>query len=118
MLPGQLDLLEWARKDRDAGMSRASDAQDRKVPGWADLAYAAIETVARTQATVHIDDVLRLGIPQPKHPNAMGAVWLRAIRNEIIQRSNQTRPCSVDRRKHAHQYPVYFSRICDPRCAP
>lgn len=110
------DLFAYAdaRALRDIGMARASQAQGKP---WADVAYAAIERIARRQVTVHIDDVLQEGIAQPHHHNAWGAVWLRAIRNQIIQRSNQTRPCTVDRGKHAHRYTVYFSRIYDPRCA-
>lgn len=109
MLPGQLTLpLEQARERRDVGMSRAVVAQG---PKWADIAYQAIERVARRQIHVHVDDVLQEGVPQPAHFNSWGAVWMRAIRNEIIQRTNQTRPCTVDPNKNAHRYPVYFSRI-------
>lgn len=108
------DLFAYAdaKALRDIGMTRASQAQGKP---WSEVAYAAIERVARRQVTVHIDDVLREGIPAPHHPNAFGAVWMRAIRNQIIQRSVETRPCTVDRGKHAHRYVVYFSRICDPR---
>jgi hypothetical protein len=118
MLPGQLNLLDWARDRRDHGMALASHAQERKAPRWTDIAYAAIEDIARRQIHVHVDDVLQAGVPRPKHPNAWGAVWMRAIRNDIIQRTNQTRLCTVDPGKNAHRYPVYFSRIHDPRCTP
>jgi hypothetical protein len=106
------DLFSYAKESRDIGMSLAVSAQG---PRWADIAYAAIERVARRQVHVHVDDVLREGVPDPTHFNAWGAVWMRAIKNGIIQRSNQTRPCTVDPGKHAHSYPIYFSRIHDPR---
>lgn len=103
-----IDLFAWAKDRRDVGMTRAAQAQG--IP-WSALAYGAIERVARRQAHVHIDDVLREGVPQPHHFNAWGAVWMRAIRDGVIQRSNQTKPCTVDPLKNAHRYPVYFSRI-------
>lgn len=105
-----LDLFAWdeAQRRRDRGMQLAANAQGQR---WADIAYAAIERIARRQVHVHIDDVLRAGVPQPEHPNAWGGPWMRAIRRGVIQRSNQTKPCTVDKRKHAHQYPVYFSRV-------
>lgn len=112
---GQLDLLEYARSLRDTGMARAQQAQG---PEWSELAYAAIERVARRQVHVHVDHVLSEDIPEPHSPNAWGAVWMRAIRNGVIQRSNQVRPCTVHKRKHAHLYPVYLSLIHDPRCSP
>lgn len=108
------DLFAFAeaRALRDEGMSLAACAQGQR---WCDLAYAAIEAIARRQIHVHVDDVLTFGVPQPASPNAWGAVWMRAIKSGIIQRSNQTRPCTVHKRKHAHRYPVYFSRVRDPR---
>jgi hypothetical protein len=107
-----------ARALRDAGLAQAQ----AHAPKFADLAYAAIERVARRQVHVHIDDVLTAiatsGLPVPNHPNVWGAVWARAIRAKLIQRTNQVKPCTADPKKHAHQYPVYFSLIYDPRSAP
>jgi hypothetical protein len=113
------DLFAFAeaKRQRDAGMNIAVDAQDAEVPRWSDIAYAAIERVARRQIHVHVDDVIGENVPRPAHTNAWGAVWTRAIRAGIIQRSNQVRPCRTDPKKHAHQSPVYYSRIYDPRCA-
>lgn len=113
MCPADLFAYAEAKRRRDEGMSLASTAQGQQ---WSDLAYAAIEAIARRQFYVHIDDVLRANVPQPERPNAWGSVWMRAIRNGIIQRSIETRPCTVDRKKNAHRYSVYFSRIYDPRC--
>lgn len=107
-MQGQIDLLDYIRDLRDAGMARAEQAQG---PEWGELAYRAIERVARRQVHVHIDDVLSEGVPQPRHHNCWGAIWMKAIRNGIIQRSNQTRICTVDPGKHAHRYTIYFSRI-------
>lgn len=111
------DYVE-AQKRRDRGMALAAHAQNRKVPKWSDIAYEAIVNVARRQIHVHVDDVLKAGVPEPHHFNAWGHVWKRAIDNEIIQPSAERRPCTVDPRKNLHNYPVYFSRIYDPRCTP
>ena len=115
MLPGQIDMISYieAQRRRDEGVALAANAQGQR---WSDRAYQAIEAIARRSVHVHIDQVLRAGVPRPDHPNAWGAVWLRAIRAGIIQRSAETRPCTVDPGKHAHRYTVYFSRIHDPRC--
>jgi hypothetical protein len=99
---------------RDAGLAQAASHSHR----FADLAYAAIERVARRQVHVHVDDILAENVPQPNHYNAWGQVWMRAIRDGLLQRSNQTRPCKTDAGKHAHRYPIYFSLIYDPRIAP
>lgn len=78
-------------------------------PGFAAAAYEAIQSIAASQASVHIDDVLACGLPQPHHPNAWGAVWMRAIRAGLIERTDETRACTRDPKKHAHRYPVYRS---------
>jgi hypothetical protein len=109
-----LDLFshaEEAARRRDVGIARAAHAQDIKRPGWSELAYQAIVALARTQAEVHVDDVLRVFVLRPDHPNAWGAVWQRAIRNGVIKHSGRVRPCKVDSGKHLHQSPIYDSLI-------
>lgn len=103
------DLFEYAQKRRDRGMALAADAQDRVEPTWSDDALRAIETVARRQATVHVDDVLPLVSP-PAHHNAWGSIWLHAIRAGVIVKTDRRRR-STDPKKHAHEYPVYASRL-------
>lgn len=106
-----MDLIELAESLRDRGMSLAADAQEFKTPGFAEAAYAAICSVARRQETVHVDDVLRICHLKPEHPNAWGAVWLRAIRDGVIQRTGTVKPCMSDAAKHKHNYPVYRSLL-------
>jgi len=93
--------------DRDAGMARAVAHS----PHFAAIAYAAIVTVAKRQATVHVDDVLAECSARPRHPNAWGSIWMRAIRSGVIERSGDLQNCRVDRGKHAHAYPIYLSNI-------
>jgi hypothetical protein len=91
-----LFALAEAKRQRDAGIAQAAAHAD---DFW--------------QIHVHVDDLLlELDGRRPSSPNAMGSVWMRAIRNGVIQHSNQTRPCITDAGKHAHRYPIYFSRIC------
>lgn len=99
-----------AQKRRDLGIGRAADAQDRDAPGWGDCAYDAIKLVAQRQATVHVDDVLKIFNVAPTHPNCWGAPWQRAIKNGVIARTGTVRP-SADAKKNAHQYPVYRSLL-------
>lgn len=110
------DLFTYVegRALRDEGMERAASHS----PRFVDLACAAIKRVAKRQRHVHVDDVMPECGAEPAHPNAWGAAWTRAIREGIIQRTNQTRPCKTDPKKRAHNYPVYFSLIFDPRSAP
>jgi hypothetical protein len=109
-MSAQLDMFDRASSLRDAGMDLARFAQDDKSPGWSDEAYAAIVSIARRQPTVHVDDVLRAFSARPVHPNAWGAVWMRAIRDRVIERTGTVRPSS-DVGKHKHQYPVYRSLV-------
>lgn len=104
------DLFTIAEKLRDRGMSLAVAAQDRKVPGWSDLAYAAIVRIAERQEFVHVDNVLAEFPLRPKHYNAWGQPWQRAIKNGILQATGKVKPSS-DPAKHKHLYVIYRSRI-------
>lgn len=103
-----MDLFAFAeaRELRDAGMTQAAEHS----PVFSEIAFQAIKRVARRQIHVHVDDILREDVPTPSHPNAWGPVWMRAIREDIIQRTNQTRQ-SEHTKKHSHNYPIYFSLI-------
>lgn len=110
----ELPLLDYAARSveaerlRDRGMAIASDAQDGTVPNWSALAYMAILNVSRLQETVHVDDVRAIFGHEPAHHNAWGAVWMRAIRDGVLDRTGTVRP-STDPKKHAHNYPIYRS---------
>ena len=106
-----IDLFTYAKSLRNAGMASA----EQHSPEFSVAAYEAIERVAQRQVHIHVDDILSEDVPAPNHPNAWGAVWARAIRNRVIQRTTETRLCKTDIGKHAHRYPVYFSLIYDPR---
>jgi hypothetical protein len=105
------DLFDFAQRRRERGMGFAADAEDREQPGFAEAAYSVIRSIAEKQPTVHVDDVLAVCPVAPHHPNAWGAVWMRAIRDRIIAHSGMVRPCRTDAKKNAHRYPVYRSLI-------
>lgn len=106
-----MDLFEHAKQLRDTGMHLAEAGQMEAAPEWHACAYAVIVKVARESQAVHIDDILQEFTRKPKHPNAWGAVWMRAIRAKVIKRSGLYAPCRMDPAKHAHQYPIYDSLI-------
>ena len=105
------DSFRSAARRRDRGMARAEGTQAAADPTWALRAYEAIVSIAKRKSSVHVDDVLETFQVAPKRPNAWGAVWMRAIRNRIIERTGLSGPCKTDPKKHAHQYPIYRSLI-------
>lgn len=104
-----MDLFAFAELRRDQGMGLAADAQDHVEPAWGETAFAVLELLAKRRPFIHVDDMLPL-VSAPDHPNAFGAIWMKAIRRRIIEHSGQTRP-SKDPKKHAHQYPIYRSLV-------
>lgn len=116
----QLSFDDYAaRQARDVGMTEAEFAEALVNPDFGEVAYAAICHVARRQAEVHIDHVLRFLKVRPAHPNAMGSVWLRAIKDGVILKSDNDRfqPCLSDPGKHKHQYRCYRSGLFHGRGA-
>lgn len=106
-------LFEFAAREaerrRDRGMALAAEAQERARHGWGQIAYEALIALARRQELIHVDDIVPLVAP-PEHPNAWGAVWLRALRAGVIEHTGQMR-VSRQPQKHLHRYPLYRSRI-------
>lgn len=99
---------------RDRGMARASDNAERSDPGFGEKAVNVLRDLATKQDTVHIDDFLRATDLRPSSPNAMGAVWVSAIKRGIIKHSGRVKNCVSDDKKHRHKYPIYDSMIFKP----
>jgi hypothetical protein len=105
------DLIALAEDLRARGISLADKVERATEPGWSEKAYLAIVTVAKRQATVHVNDVVEIFDQMPKHPNAWGAIWSRAKRDGVIaHRGDPPRKCA-DVRKHRHLSPVYRSLV-------
>ena len=119
--PQQLSFDDYtasqAMRSRDVGMIEAEFAETLVNPDFAEVAYAAICHVARRQLEIHVDDVLRFCKVKPSHPNAWGAVWMRAIKDGVIARTGTVRPCLSDPVKRVHNYPVYRSGLFHGRAA-
>ena len=94
--------------NRDAGMATAAAAQGAL---FGETAYALLVALARRQEFVHIDDMLRNCALKPRHFNAWGHVWMRALKNGVIEHSGRTALCQEDPGKNAHRYPIYRSLI-------
>src|SRR5262245_25203965 len=105
----QADLFDFDEgvRGRDAGMELAADAEG---PDFAFAAFDAICRVAARQELLFVDDILSECAIRPQHHNAWGAVWMRAIREKIIENIGITKHSS-DPLKHAHRYPIYRSLI-------
>lgn len=119
--PQQLSFDDYTARQamaaRDVGMIEAEFAETLTGSNFSEVAYAAICHVARRQCEVHVDDILRFCKIRPSHPNAWGAVWMRAIKDGTIIRTGTARPCVSDAGKHKHNYPVYASGIFNARRA-
>ena len=117
--PQQLSFDDYTARQavaaRDVGMVAAEFAEALTGSNFSEVAYAAICHVARRQCEVHVDDILRYCKVKPSHPNAWGAVWMRAIKDGTIMRTGTVRPCMSDPLKHKHNYPVYSSGVFGAR---
>jgi hypothetical protein len=112
---------------KNKGMKKAAKAQNNIYSGgnftiypkWTELAYMVIESTAKKNSTVHVDDVAKqavlMKLPVPEKSNAWGSVWTKAIRNGLIQRSGNMRAAGQNFPEHAHKharlYPVYDSLV-------
>lgn len=117
MMESASTLFDWAAEARDAGMAEAAFAETLVNPDFAEVAYAAICHVARRQAELHVDDILRFCKVKPSHYNAWGAVWMRAIKDGTIIKTGRVRPCMSDPLKHRHSSPIYLSGVFHGRRA-
>jgi hypothetical protein len=99
---------EQAATARDAGMALAELAETMENPEFSTEALNAIRRVAKRQETLFVDDVLAECRATPRHHNAWGMIWVRAIKERIIIATNQVKQ-SCDPAKHRHAYRVYRS---------
>jgi hypothetical protein len=103
--------LDFARGQRDAGMTRALDNADKKNEGWSVLAYSFLLSFARTHQHFISEDVSGASkeamLPQPPTDRAWGSVYRKAMKNGIIIQSGMGRSA----RRHASVCPRWESRI-------
>ena len=104
--------FEQARRERDAGIKRATDHANRVEPRWADTAYAFLEGYAARHASFTSEDVRIAGaglIPEPPDKRAFGGVMLRAARGGLI--AHHGFAVARDPRVHCNTVRVWRSLI-------
>ncbi len=93
---------------RDEGIARATSGQPI---GWPEYAYSVLVELARTNQTVHVDQFVPALQWQGGHPNAMGGVWLKAIKNGVLDREPVAYEPTRLPGKHLHRSPRYRSLV-------
>lgn len=114
------------RRDREAGLKEgekraatgaaaAGMTAEQRYPGWNDWAFNIIREIALNNELVYVDDVHdeaeRQGLPKPPNRgSAWGWPWRRAIVNNIIENTGNTRK-TTRAVAHAMPRPIYRSLI-------
>jgi hypothetical protein len=105
------DLTRYGCQLRDEGMERVTRSQTQY---WRDMVDSIIQDLAFGGRPFTIDDVRevsdRMGLPDPKHPNAWGARIGGAARRGLISRTGDVRP-STHPDRHAHRNPVWVGGL-------
>jgi len=101
------------------GAAAAGMTAEQRFPGWNNWAYNIIREIARNNELVYVDDVHdeaeRQGLPTPPNRgSAWGWPWRRAIVNNIIENTGDTRK-TTRAVAHAMPRPIYRSLIFNPR---
>lgn len=104
-LPGLLDPAAGAAA-RDAGIASVGEHNEL----WANYALACLRYLCTTQEYVHADDLVALLVWQPAHPNAAGAVWMRARKEGLLEPTDRWRMSAVPV-KHRRKLPIYRSLL-------
>lgn len=106
----QLDL-DFARAQRDEGITRAVASADGSVPGWSDLALVWIRLYAqqhRGERFIGREVVLASrehGVIQPPNDKAWGGPMQRAAKLGIIRRVGS----APDPNRHCNPVPLWES---------
>lgn len=100
-----------ARAQRDAGMSQALTAAERRDEEWPELAYGFLCRYARTHATFISEEATaeadRLSYGSPTDPRAWGHVFQRAARANVITKIGY----GISQRRHLSPTPLWESRV-------
>lgn len=97
-----------ARAQRDAGIRKAVEHAEDVTPGWSDRAYHVMRCFVDGQNLTGAGEFTgedlrayadRLGLPQPPHLRAWGAIFQRAAKSGLIVKTGFT----TARAPHVHQ---------------
>jgi len=101
----QGDLFEADQKRKD-GIAQAEESAGVE---WCNRAYEDLRQFLQLHPTMHSDDFWEwTKVPFPKDGRALGAVFLRASRNNLMRKSGKYRPTI---RSHMADSPVWASLI-------
>lgn len=97
---------------KDHGMLLASEAEDRERAWWRHHALERLRDLAELSEFLDSDDLRDWGVEEPKHPNAWGSVWQKAVKEGWIEEAvGQQRRKSQRPTAHASKMTVYRSLI-------
>lgn len=106
----QLDLLEYAKQQRDAAMASVARHADEAVHGWSDIAFQWVKTYALAHREFVSEDCTAAaeaaGIPKPHNTKSWGGPFMRAARQKIIKRIGY----GVSKRRHLSPCPLWASQ--------
>lgn len=84
----QLSIFE-ARQARDSALARVESHASRD---WLDEAFAALRGYLETHATMHVDDLAPYLPAASGDRRALGAVFVRAAREGLMEKTENYRP--------------------------
>lgn len=113
-MTAQLDLLAYAIRQRDAGMTRAADHADAIEEKWTDRAYRWICSYAETHKQFISEDCTgaaeAAGLKSPTDDRAWGWPFRRAAKAGVIVQDGTGRST----RRHASICPRWRSQVYAP----
>lgn len=96
--------LDEGRKARDEGIQRVSGVNYDPHAAWRDHAKAWVTSRARDPGEFGADD-LRKDVGAPMKGNAMGAIWMWAVKTGVVIRTGDR--LSAVKSNHAHRQGLY-----------
>jgi hypothetical protein len=108
----KLPLARNGAELRDAGMAAA---WDNTPANWRVVALTLLFQLAKQQPEVTADDLQDVLPPLPAecHPNVIGSLWMEAVRNHVLERTERS-ILSSRSSAHARRVPVYTSLVYNP----
>lgn len=118
---GGTAIEEWGsvhpadKPRRDALATAVKEAAIRRVtrhtdPGWATLAYLAVQRVARERRTFTASDLWLVIESRPREPRALAGVLRRAVKNGLIEATGEFRKSGM-RVNHDRPQAVWRSLV-------
>lgn len=97
--PDLLDLLQPALPLPDDVMAGAEQAAENADTWWRSCAERGIRHLAAQGQPFTADDLRKLGVPEPDHPNRWGGLWHWARAAHLIEPTGGVRPSTTGSRR-------------------